>query len=49
MRNPPPRRPVLALLAAELVCVGAWAFTGNVWCCLGAVASGVAFIVMVLF
>lgn len=39
----------MALLAAELVCVGAWALTGSIWCCLGAVASGVALIAMVLF
>ena len=39
----------MALLAAELVCVGAWALTGSIWCCLGAVASGVALTGMVLF
>ena len=50
MKNPPTRRPVvLALLAAELACVGAWALTGSIWCCLGAVISGVALVVMVLF
>ena len=49
MRNPPPRRPVLALLGAEIACVAAWALTGNFWCCVGAVASGVALVVTVLF
>ena len=39
----------MALLAAELVCVGAWALTESIWRCLGAVASGVALIAMVLF
>lgn len=39
----------MVLLAAELVCVGAWALTGSIWCCLGAVASGVVLIAMVLF
>ncbi len=36
------------MLAVELVCVGAWALTGSIWCCLGAVASGVGPISMVL-
>ncbi|MDP9410424.1 MAG: hypothetical protein M3P70_07970 [Actinomycetota bacterium] len=49
VKNPPPRHPVLALLAAELACVGARALTGSIWCCLGAVISGVALVVMVLF
>jgi hypothetical protein len=49
VRNLPPGRPVLALLAAKLVCVGAWALTGSIWCCLGAVTSGVALIARVLF
>lgn len=48
MENPP-RRPVLALLAAELACVAAWAITGNFWCCVGAVVSGVALVATVLF
>lgn len=28
---------------------GGWALTGSIWCCLGAVASGVVLIAMVLF
>ncbi len=47
--NPPSRRPILALLAAEFACVAAWALTGNFWCCIGAVVSGVALIITVLF
>jgi uncharacterized membrane protein len=39
----------LALLAVELVCVLAWALTGSVWCCVGAIVSGVALVVTVLF
>lgn len=40
---------MLALLAAELAFVGAWALTGSIWCCLGAIVAGVALVFMVLF
>ena len=40
---------MLALLAAELVCVGAWTLAGSIWCCFGAVASGATLIAMALF
>ena len=40
---------MLALLATELACVLAWVLTGSVWYCLGAVLSGAALILAVLF
>src|SRR5918997_4295535 len=49
VKNSPSRRPVLALLAAELVCVGAWTLTGSIWWFLGAVVAGLALIVVALF
>ncbi len=49
VKNSPPRRLLLALLAVELACVAAWALTGNFWCCIGAVISGVSLVFTVLF
>jgi hypothetical protein len=49
VRRSPSRRPLVALLAAELVCVTAWALTGSFWWVLGALMVGVVLVVIVLF
>ena len=41
--------PVLALFATELACAAAWALTGGVWYCLGAMLCGAALVFVVLF
>jgi uncharacterized membrane protein len=45
---PSTRRLVWALLAAELVCAVAWALTGNLWWCLGALLVGLALVAAVM-
>ena len=40
---------MLALLAAELVCLVAWTLMGSIWWFLGAVVAGLALIVVALF
>ena len=40
---------MLALFATELACVVAWALSGNVWYCLGAVLCGGTLVFLVLF
>ena len=48
-RNPPSGGPVLTLFETELACAAAWALTGGVWYCLGAVLCGAALVFVVLF
>ena len=40
---------MLALFATELACAAAWALTGGVWYCLGAMLCGAALVFVVLF
>jgi hypothetical protein len=49
VRHQWPRRLLVALLVAELVCVAMWVFVGGIWWALGAIIVGASLVLTVLF